>query len=132
MSYCRNCGAQLDENTNFCSSCGARQSVIDQTTVKEVNDLSDNGSAGWGVLGFFFPLVGLILYLIWRDNKPKNAKSAGKGALIGVIVSVVLSIISTILYVIFLPQILEWIQEYVNEFDETSTDAIIGMIHALL
>ena len=132
MSYCRNCGAQLEENTNYCSSCGARQSVIDQTTVKEVKDLSDNGSAGWGVLGFFFPLVGLILYLIWRDDKPKNAKSAGKGALIGVIVSVLLSIVSSILCFIFLPQIIEWFEEYVNEFDGPSTDAIIGMIYALL
>ena len=28
--------------------------------------------------------VGLILFLVWRDNKPKNAKAAGIGALISV------------------------------------------------
>ena len=58
---------------------------------------SDTGSAGWAVLGFFFPLVGLILYLVWKDSKPLSAKQAGKGALIGVIVSVVLSFIYGIL-----------------------------------
>lgn len=44
----------------------------------------DTGSVGWGILGFFIPLVGLILWLVWKDTKPKNAKSAGIGALIGV------------------------------------------------
>lgn len=50
-------------------------------------------SLGIAVLCFFFPLVGLILYLVWKDTEPGKAKSAGKGALIGVIVSVALSVI---------------------------------------
>ena len=37
-------------------------------------------------LGFFIPIVGLILYLVWKDQTPLKAKSAGKGALIGAIV----------------------------------------------
>lgn len=60
------------------------------TDKKSVND---SGSAGWGVLGFFIPLIGLILFLVWRDTKPKSAKSAGIGALIGVIAYVVFVII---------------------------------------
>lgn len=31
---------------------------------------------GWGVLGFFIPLVGLILYFCWRKEKPNAAKAA--------------------------------------------------------
>lgn len=58
---------------------------------------ADTGSAGWAVLGFFFPLVGLILYLVWKDRKPLLAKMAGKGALISVIVGAVIGI----LYAIF-------------------------------
>lgn len=40
---------------------------------------------GWGVLGFFIPLVGLILFLVWKQpmDAPKG-KTAGIGALIGV------------------------------------------------
>ena len=49
----------------------------------------DSGSFGWGVLGFCFPIVGLILYLVWKDSKPKSAKVAGLGALISVAVSFV-------------------------------------------
>ena len=43
----------------------------------------DNGSFGWGLLGFCIPLVGLILFLCWKDNKPVSAKQAGIGAAIG-------------------------------------------------
>lgn len=45
---------------------------------------NDSGSFGWAVLGFFIPLVGLILWLVWKDTKPKSAKMAGIGALVGV------------------------------------------------
>ncbi len=53
----------------------------------------DASSLGWAVLGFFIPLAGLILYLVWKNEYPLRAKSAGKGALVSVIVSVVLYII---------------------------------------
>jgi hypothetical protein len=51
---------------------------------------SDAPSMGYAVLGFFIPLAGLILYLVWKDQYPLRAKSAGKGALIGFIVDLVL------------------------------------------
>lgn len=46
----------------------------------------DIPSFGWGVLGFFFPLIGLILYLVWQHTMPNRARMCGKGALINVIV----------------------------------------------
>lgn len=49
----------------------------------------DNGSFGWAILGFFIPLVGLILFLVWRKETPKNANSAGIGALVGVVSTIV-------------------------------------------
>ena len=27
--YCKNCGAQIDDNSRFCSHCGARQRLLD-------------------------------------------------------------------------------------------------------
>ena len=47
----------------------------------------DGPSVGFAVLSFFFPLIGLILYLVWKDSNPLKAKSCGKGALVGVIIS---------------------------------------------
>ena len=46
----------------------------------------DRGGFAWGFLGFFIPIVGFILWLVWRDEKPKTAKSLGIGALVGVII----------------------------------------------
>ena len=61
---------------------------------KQDHGENEQVSKGWGVLGFFFPFVGLILYLVWYDNHRKRAKVAGKGALIGVIAAVVLWVLT--------------------------------------
>lgn len=45
---------------------------------------NDTGSNGWACLGCCIPIVGLILWLVWKDTQPQNAKKAGIGALIGV------------------------------------------------
>jgi hypothetical protein len=62
------------------------------------NDIIDTGSVGWGILGFFFPFIGLILFLAWTGVKPRSSKSAGIGALTsvlsGVLVVIVLIIVS--------------------------------------
>lgn len=63
---------------------------------------ADSGSFGWAVLGFFFPLVGLILFLVWKDSKPLSGKRAGIGALVGVISEVVLAIASIALFMMML------------------------------
>ena len=57
----------------------------------------DNGGFGWALLGFCIPLVGLILFLVWKDTKPRTAKSAGKGALVSVIISAVIYIITIVI-----------------------------------
>ncbi len=54
---------------------------------------NDNGGFLWGLLGCCIPVVGLILFLVWREQKPKTAKAAGIGALVSVIISVVFYII---------------------------------------
>ena len=51
----------------------------------------DSSSIGFAVLGFFFPLVGLILFIIWNKSMPLMARSAGKGAAIGFAVGVALT-----------------------------------------
>lgn len=76
--FCKNCGREIDDKASICIHCGV-------STDKE-KDINDNGGIGWGALGCCIPLVGLILYLVWKDTKPKSAKSAGVGALISVIV----------------------------------------------
>lgn len=45
--------------------------------------VQDSGSIGWAILGFFIPIVGLILFLVWKNTKPQCAKMAGIGAIVG-------------------------------------------------
>lgn len=57
------------------------------------NSVNDNGGFLWGLLGFCIPIVGLILFLVWKDQKPNTAKAAGIGALVSVILAVLLYIV---------------------------------------
>ena len=87
--YCKNCGQQIDDNAVVCPHCGAPTDNFNkrQTNAPQADDAP---SAGFAVLCFFFPIVGLILYLVWKDSMPMRAHSCGKGALIGVIVEAAL------------------------------------------
>jgi hypothetical protein len=60
---------------------------------KSPNAQEDSDSIGWGFLGFFVPIVGFILWLMWKDTMPKKAKKLGIGALISVCLSGVGSIV---------------------------------------
>ena len=89
MAYCKNCGVQIDDKAVICPKCGVSQETKP--------DVVDNGGFGWGLLGFCIPVVGLILFLVWKDSKPKTGKAAGKGALISVIISAVFYVLTMIL-----------------------------------
>ena len=117
--FCSKCGSNIPDNAAFCPTCGApvnryssQQGGPDSSQMHGGSDpqgyypnydsaysvptpapVPDAPSFGFAVLGFFLPLVGLILYLVWKDDTPLKAKSVGKGALIGFIVSVVLGLI---------------------------------------
>lgn len=59
--------------------------------------VADVASGGIKFLSFCFPIVGLILYFVWKDQKPLTAKAIIKLAIIGFIV---VNIIPVIIYVI--------------------------------
>ena len=81
--YCKNCGAEIDDQAVVCPKCG----------VSQKQEVVDNGGFGWGLLGCCIPLAGLILFLVWKDTKPNSAKAAGIGALVSVIIAVVYYIV---------------------------------------
>lgn len=106
--FCSGCGQELSPDENFCRVCGKQrttpaegaQPVFQQQINPQMGYVQDAPSGGMTALGFFIPIVGLILYLVWKDQTPLKAKSAGKGALIGAIVWTVLSILLGILSVV--------------------------------
>lgn len=100
MAFCRNCGSQINDGTMICPKCGASQNPganYNYSGGTPPRNSYDNGGFGWGLLGFCIPIVGLILFLVWREEKPVTAKTAGMGALIAVGVSVAFYIIAIVL-----------------------------------
>ena len=93
--YCSNCGNKINDNERFCPYCGAEQNRVTSSPVNTVSN-DDTGSIGWGLLGFFIPIVGIILYCVWRNEKPLNAKISLKGAIISFILEAVLVVVYVI------------------------------------
>ncbi|MDR3216560.1 MAG: zinc ribbon domain-containing protein [Clostridiaceae bacterium] len=118
---CSRCGAENRGDARFCIHCSAPLTVVQQPNPQpyygERNGYNypqgqqqpppyypppappakkDESSVGYAILCFFYPIVGLILYLVWKDERPLRAKSCGKGALTGVILSVLIGVISFI------------------------------------
>lgn len=84
MKFCQKCGKEIMDDAVICPSCGCSAGA---------QKPADQSSFGWAVLGFCIPIVGLILYFVWKQDTPLKAKSAGRGALVSVIVDIVLWII---------------------------------------
>lgn len=96
--FCSKCGQELSADSAFCNHCGSPVNGQPAYRPYSPEAQTDAPSSLFAVLGFFFPLVGLILYLVYESKSPLKARSAGKGALIGFIVGVVLSAIAMILF----------------------------------
>ena len=93
--YCKNCGCSLTDDATKCENCGAVLSYGFEAG-KTIPVKEEKGSVLLGILGFMFPLIGLILYLAMMYSEPKKAKSAGKGALTAFIIYLVFIVIVTI------------------------------------
>lgn len=86
--FCKQCGSQTDESAKYCPQCGeAQRGSAESTAPRVIPDTTH--VVGYGFLGFFFPIVGLILFLVWRWDRPKAAKASGLGALISALIGVV-------------------------------------------
>lgn len=56
----------------------------------------DKPSVGLNILSFIFPIVGWILYFVYRDDRPNRASACSKWAWISVGISVGIRIISAL------------------------------------
>lgn len=120
--FCRNCGKEIDESFNVCPFCAQpvkvtqasqephaepRSATQPQPAQQQPKSSDDENTGGIKVLGFFLglfgpcawflPVVSLVLYLVWRNDKPKTAAAIGKFTVIGLIVGLALFILASII-----------------------------------
>lgn len=76
MIYCQKCGHELDGHEKYCPSCG-KPTQNQSYALKSTSN--DEGGFGWSLLGFCVPIVGLVLYLVWKDERPITARDAFRG-----------------------------------------------------
>ncbi len=91
MNFCPYCGNHVDPHADVCLHCG-------RNITANTNAPQDDGNFIWAVIGWFVPIAGLILWIMWKDTAPRNAKKAGLGALISTIAGVVLTVLIYIIY----------------------------------
>lgn len=87
--FCKNCGKEIDDKAYVCPHCGVKTDRSDA----QKTDADSGSKAGWGILSFLIPLAGLILFLVWKQERPNTAKVCGICALVAVIIEVVVGII---------------------------------------
>lgn len=100
---CNRCGKKVDNNSKFCPNCGQEVTASNSNNVNNseisngnMNNDSKKVNVGLVIVSFLIPLVGLILFIVKKDNDKKNAKACGISALIGFILGIVLSILLTV------------------------------------
>ena len=92
--YCTKCGGAINDDAQICVHCGC--------AVRSSNS-NDSNSKSWWWLGFltslfFTPIIGFILWLVWKDDSPMKARQVGRGTLWSFLISIILSIVSVIIY----------------------------------
>lgn len=104
MANCPHCGAPLGENATVCTYCGSKITKTEDLFEKEgqfftqtqnnVNyssstqstqneDDNDRRSVLLNLIGFLFPVIGLIIYLRYKRTRPVLAESLKVWIIIG-------------------------------------------------
>ena len=101
------CGAMVSRKITNCPNCGnlLNPSVISASTIEIINQSStdtdslnkskvkDKKSLGINILSVLFPIVGYIVYFVWRKETPIRAKSILTSALIGSAIGILFTFI---------------------------------------
>lgn len=91
--YCTKCGSELKETSKFCPKCGVE--------VYRDNKKESIKSIFLIILGFFLPIVGFILFLVWKEKKPVKSSSTGWGSLLGLVFRIIVLIWIVLMIYIF-------------------------------
>ncbi len=103
--YCPNCGHEVTEESKFCSNCGASINHYEYFTDNSTQiswEKKDISNAGYTVLGAFFPVLGLIMFLCLRKEMPNTARSYKLGFIIGFVLYAIMALLFILFFIAFL------------------------------
>ena len=100
--YCNQCGYNIGDNAKFCPACGCKVLPQNQNQGTEITTYFENAPASkpgdegstfwWGVLCLILPpIVGFVLYFVWREKFPKRAKTCLWCAIVSVVLYIILT-----------------------------------------
>lgn len=98
MSFCRNCGKQMDDSFAVCPYCGTRAG---ESAPSAQNYVPDEVSVGFCIVSFLVPLFGWIYWACVASKTPKRGRACGIAAFVSFGLDIVLGIILTIVYTVF-------------------------------
>ena len=90
---CPNCGSENDSNSRFCNNCGSELNNLNNANTQTNNVNKKESVIGWGFLGFIIPIVGIILFFVWKKSNPRKSKASGIGALISIVIGIVATVV---------------------------------------
>jgi len=94
MLYCPGCGSSLDPLApHRCGNCGANLlPTTESSSSSAAIGLSGEEKAGICIGNICLsPLLGIILYFVWKDEKPKKADDVCSVTIFAVILGTVLA-----------------------------------------
>lgn len=100
--FCGKCGTETKDGK--CPKCDktvkktekvkAEKVDTKKTENKKVEVVNEKASFAWVILGFFVPIAGLVLFIVFMNKRKDISKKAGIGALVGVIKNIIVIILS--------------------------------------
>ena len=78
--FCYNCGKEISNEAYVCPHCGVK---VEKSSIKNAD--ADSG---------------LILFLVWKEERPQTSKICGICALISFVMSIILGFVMGIVFVV--------------------------------
>ena len=95
--FCTRCGKKLADNAVVCPECCM---TTEYYTPPAPPPIPDTGGAGFGLLGFFVPIVGFILYFVWKNTLPKRAGACITGVFVNTTLYVLALAVFTVIFML--------------------------------
>ena len=87
--FCSKCGQKIADEAVVCIHCGCAVNGSKTTTAAG----EDIPNGGLNVLGFLFPIIGLIMYCVMHGQTPRKANQIGAFSLVGFVASLILLLV---------------------------------------